>query len=80
MGYNPHKPGRGSHHPLLCVVAGTRLALHMEWRPGNTVSASHWLEAMERVWSHPDVPSRLQLNVTGRGRPDPQFIRQDPNR
>ncbi len=62
VGYNPHKPGRGSHHPLLCVVAGTRLALHMEWRPGNTVSASHWLEAMERVWSHPDVPSRLQLN------------------
>jgi hypothetical protein len=26
VGYNPHKPGRGSHHPLLCVVAGTRLA------------------------------------------------------
>jgi arylsulfatase A-like enzyme len=37
VGYNPHKPGRGSHHPLLCVVAGTRLALHMEWRPGNAV-------------------------------------------
>jgi len=31
VGNNPHKPGRGSHHPLLCVVAGTRLALHMEW-------------------------------------------------
>ncbi len=62
VGYNPHKPGRGSHHPLLCVVAGTRLALHMEWRRGDTVSASHWIEAMERVWSHPDVPARLQLN------------------
>ena len=61
-GYNPHKPGRGSHHPLLCVVAGTRLALYMEWRRGDTVSASHWVEAMERVWGHPDVPSRLQLN------------------
>lgn len=61
-GYNPHKPGRGSHHPLLCVVAGTRLALHLEWRPGNEVSAGHWVEAMEWVWSHPDVPSRLQLN------------------
>jgi len=61
-GYNPHKPGRGSHHPLLCVVAGTRLALYMEWRPGNEVSAGHWIEAMERVWSHPDVPGRLQLN------------------
>ncbi|MBK9992385.1 MAG: transposase [Verrucomicrobia bacterium] len=62
IGYNPHKPGRGSHHPLLCVVAGTRLALHMEWRPGNSVSASDWIVAMDRVWSHPDVPSRLKLN------------------
>ena len=62
VGYNPHKPGRGSHHPLLCVVAGTRLALHMEWRPGNAVSSSGWIEAMERVWSHPDVPPRLKLN------------------
>ena len=42
-GYNPHKPGRGSHHRLLCVVAGTRLALYMEWRPGNEVSAGHWI-------------------------------------
>lgn len=62
IGYNPHKPGRGSHHPLLCVVAGTRLALHMEWRRGNTVSATGWQEAMEKVWSHPDVRVRLKLN------------------
>ena len=62
VGYNPHKPGRGSHHPLLCVVAGTRLALHMEWRPGNTVSATGCIEAMEKVWSHPDVRGCLKLN------------------
>ena len=62
VGYNPHKPGRGSHHPLLCVVAGTRLALHMEWRPGKSVSATGWIEAMEKVWSHPDVRQRLKLN------------------
>jgi hypothetical protein len=53
---------RGSHHPLLCVVAGTRLALHMEWRPGNAVSATAWQEAMEKVWSHPDVRAGLKLN------------------
>jgi hypothetical protein len=62
VGYNPHKPGRGSHHPLLCVVAGTRLALHMEWRPGKAVSATAWQDAMEKVWSHPDVRSGLKLN------------------
>lgn len=62
IGYNPHKPGRGSHHPLVCVVAGTRLALHMEWRPGDTVSATGWVEAMERIWSHPVVEGSLKLN------------------
>lgn len=62
VAYNPHKPGRGSHHPLLCVVAGTRLALHMEWRPGKTVSATGWIEAMEKIWNHPDVRERLKLN------------------
>ena len=62
VGYNPHKPGRGSHHPLLCVVAGTRLALHMEWRPGKAVSATAWQEAMEKIWTHPDVRVRLKLN------------------
>ncbi|MEX1116560.1 MAG: transposase, partial [Akkermansiaceae bacterium] len=37
VGYNPQKPGRPSHHPLACVISGTRLCLHMEWRKGNTV-------------------------------------------
>jgi len=44
------------------MMAGTRLALYKEWRRGDTVRASHWVEAMERVWSHPDVPLRQQLN------------------
>lgn len=62
VGYNPHKPGRRSHHPLVCVVAGTRLALHMEWRKGNTVSATGWIEAMEKVWRHPQAQHRIKLN------------------
>ena len=28
IGYNPFKPGRRSHHPLICIAAGTRLCLH----------------------------------------------------
>ncbi len=50
IGYNPQKPGRPSHHPLAGVIGGTRLCLHMEWRKGNNVSASGWIEAMEKVW------------------------------
>jgi hypothetical protein len=49
VGYNPHKPGRGSHHPLLCTVAGTRICLHMTYRPGNAYSSSGWIEAVETV-------------------------------
>jgi hypothetical protein len=62
IGYNPQKPGRPSHHPLACVIGGTRLCLHMEWRKGNTVSASGWIEAMEKVWRSPIAQHRIGLN------------------
>ena len=62
VGYNPHKPGRRSLHPLVCSIAGTRLALHMEWGKGNTVSATNWMAAMEKVWSHPLARQRIKLN------------------
>lgn len=61
-GDNPFKRGRPSHHPLICVVAGTRLCLHLEWRPGDTVSASGWQQAMERLWSQRTIQERLWLN------------------
>lgn len=62
VGYNPHKRGRKSHHPLICVAARTRLCLHLEWRPGDTVSATDWQPAMEKLWAHPTVRERLWLN------------------
>lgn len=62
LGYNPHKRGRKSHHPLICVAARTRLCLHLEWRPGESVSATDWQPAMERLWSHPTIRERLWLN------------------
>jgi Transposase DDE domain group 1 len=62
IGYNPHKRGRKSHHPLICVAARPRLCLHLEWRPGDTVSATDWQPAMEKLWSHPTIRQRLWLN------------------
>jgi hypothetical protein len=62
VGYNPHKRGRKSHHPLICVAARTRLCLHLEWRPGDAVSATDWQPAMEKLWSHPTIRERLWLN------------------
>ena len=49
VGYNPTKPGRPSHHPLLAAVAGTRLCLHYSLRAGNTASSTDCIEAMEET-------------------------------
>lgn len=49
VGYNPQKPGRRSHHPLLAVAAGTRMCVSYRLRPGNTVTATHWADSMEEV-------------------------------
>jgi len=53
VGYNPHKPGRGSHHPLICTVAGLRLCLTMDYRSGNVHSADGMISSMK------DIVSRL---------------------
>lgn len=39
-GYNPSKPGRNSHHPLMAFVAETRMVVNAWMRPGNTVALS----------------------------------------
>src|SRR4030042_1298584 len=47
IGYNPQKPGRGSHHPLICTVAGLRLCLTMSMRPGNVHTAHGITELLD---------------------------------
>ena len=45
-GYNPKKPGRPSHHPLLAFVQETDDCLGVRWRPGNAhtaAGAEDWL-------------------------------------
>jgi hypothetical protein len=39
-GYNPKKPGRPSHHPLVAFTAGTGDCLGVRWRPGSAHTAS----------------------------------------
>lgn len=41
-GYNPKKPGRNSHHPLLAFVADCRMIANFWLRPGNTTSSSNF--------------------------------------
>lgn len=52
IGYNPTKRGRGSHHPLICFIAGSRLCLGMEFRPGDQYSSKGWIETMEDIFEH----------------------------
>jgi len=43
VGYNPQKPGRASHHPLLAFIADTQMVANLWLRPGNTHSANNVL-------------------------------------
>ena len=40
IGYNPRRPGRPSHHPLMAFVADLRMVAHSWLRPGNTGSGN----------------------------------------
>jgi len=75
VGYNPTKPGRGSHHPLVCSVAGVRLCLDVEMRPGNAHTASGWIENMENLFS--ELPDNKQpwLNRADVGFCGEKFLR-----
>jgi len=48
-GYNPRKPGRGSHHPLLAVLGEAYFILHGWLRSGNTVAASGVVEFLQEA-------------------------------
>jgi hypothetical protein len=41
VGYNPNKPGRASHHPLMAFIAETRMVANAWLRPGNTAALSN---------------------------------------
>ena len=62
VGYNPTKRGRPSHHPLLAVVANTRLCLHYSHRPGNTVASTDCIDAMTGALEYCGPKHRPWLN------------------
>jgi len=48
-GYNPRKPGRGSHHPLLAVLGEAHFILHGWLRSGNTRADSGAVEFLKEA-------------------------------
>lgn len=51
-GYNPGRPGRSSHHPLLAFIAEFRLVANFWLRPGNVHSANNVLQFLESTLAH----------------------------
>lgn len=58
-GYNPSRPGRKSHHPLLAVLAETPLVLHGWLRSGNTIAASGALAFLQEALAL--LPTTIKL-------------------
>jgi hypothetical protein len=50
-GYNPQKPGRNSHHPLLAFVADVRMVANAWVRSGNTGAATRADDFLEETFS-----------------------------
>lgn len=50
--YNPGKPGRNTHHPLLAFIAESRKVANFWLRPGNTSSSNNILEFLESTLRH----------------------------
>lgn len=56
-GYNPHKKGQKSYHPLFCYVAQTRECLHNWFRSGDAYSGNGAAEFIKECYSR--LPKRV---------------------
>lgn len=70
-GYNPKRPGRASHHPLLAFVSEMRMIANYWLRPGNTSAGTNYLAFLD------DTLSRLQNKQVGLIRMDSGFFAKD---
>jgi len=50
-GYNPHKPGRASHHPIIAFVSDVKLVANLWLRSGNTTSAEGFVPFLEDTFA-----------------------------
>ncbi len=70
-GYNPKRPGRLSHHPLLAFVSDVRMVANYWLRPGNTSASTNYLAFLE------DTLSRLGNKQVGLIRMDSGFFAKE---
>ena len=70
-GYNPHKPGRSSHHPIIAFIGDVKLVANMWLRSGNTASAESFLPFLE------DTLTKLKNKTVSHIRLDSGFYSKD---
>ena len=71
VGYNPKRPGRKSHHPLLAFVADLRMIANYWLRPRNTSASTNYLSFLDNTLD------RLHGKKVGLIRMDSGFFRGD---
>ena len=69
-GYNPHKPGRSSHHPLLAFVADSRMVANCWLRSGDAHTANNFEGFLQ------DTLSNLEGKTIGLLRADSGFYQE----
>ena len=70
-GYNPHKPGRNSHHPLLAFVADSRMVANCWLRSGDAHTANNFHGFLE------DTLDKLSGKQVGLLRADSGFFSKE---
>lgn len=69
-GYNPTKPGRNSHHPLIAFIAEVRMAVNFWLRSGDSYTANNFYAFIENTFE------RLKGKTIGLLRADSGFFDQ----
>ena len=72
-GYNPSKPGRNSHHPLMAFVADTRMVANLWLRPGNSHTANNAKAFLQASLDRLDA-KRVELLRADSGFSDEAFL------
>jgi len=70
-GYNPQKPGRNSHHPLMAFIDDCKMVANFWLRPGNTGATSNFINFLE------DTLERLSGKKVGLMRLDSGFYAKE---
>ena len=66
-GYNPKKPGRNSHHPLIAFVSDVRMVVNFWLRSGNSYTTNNFYNFLENTLE------RLESKTIGLLRADSGF-------